>query len=33
MVKPNFVLSEDNAAAVAQICIRLDGLLLSLELD
>jgi predicted ATPase/DNA-binding CsgD family transcriptional regulator/transcriptional regulator with XRE-family HTH domain len=32
MVKPNFVLSEDNAAAVAQICIRLDGLPLSLEL-
>ena len=31
-VKPNFVLSEDNAAAVAQICIRLDGLPLSLEL-
>src|SRR5207245_1233236 len=32
MVKPNFVLSEDNAAAIAQICIRLDGLPLSLEL-
>src|SRR3989449_3856749 len=31
-VKPNFVLSEDNAAAIAQICIRLDGLPLSLEL-
>src|SRR6266516_4350591 len=31
-VKPNFVLSEDNAATVAQICIRLDGLPLSLEL-
>ncbi len=32
MVKPHFVLSEDNAVAVAQICIRLDGLPLSLEL-
>src|SRR5437588_10274595 len=32
MVKPQFVLSEDNAAAVAQICIRLDGLPLSIEL-
>src|SRR5438034_2784756 len=32
MVKPQFVLSEDNAAAVVQICIRLDGLPLSLEL-
>ena len=32
MVKPNFVLSEDNAAAIAHICIRLDGLPLSLEL-
>jgi predicted ATPase len=32
MVKPQFVLSEDNAAAVAQICIQLDGLPLSLEL-
>jgi predicted ATPase/DNA-binding CsgD family transcriptional regulator len=32
MVKPQFVLSEDNAAAVAQICIRLDGLPLALEL-
>jgi len=31
-VKPNFVLSEDNAAAIAQICIRLDGLPLTLEL-
>ncbi len=31
-VKPNFALSEDNAAAIAQICIRLDGLPLSLEL-
>ncbi len=31
-VKPNFVLSEDNAAAVAQICIQLDGLPLALEL-
>src|SRR5215472_1549883 len=32
MVKPHFFLSEDNAAAVAQISIRLDGLPLSLEL-
>ena len=32
MVKPQFVLSEDNAAAIAQICIRLEGLPLSLEL-
>src|SRR5438270_3325861 len=32
MVKPQFVLSEDNAAALAQICIRLDGLPLALEL-
>src|SRR2546423_98080 len=32
MVKPQFVLSEDHAAAVAQICIRLDGLPLSIEL-
>jgi predicted ATPase/transcriptional regulator with XRE-family HTH domain len=32
MVRPNFVLSEDNAAAIAKICIRLDGLPLSLEL-
>jgi predicted ATPase/DNA-binding CsgD family transcriptional regulator len=31
-VKPTFVLSEDNAAAIAQICIRLDGLPLALEL-
>src|SRR6266487_1921856 len=31
-VKPNFVLSEDNASAVAQICIQLDGLPLALEL-
>ena len=31
-VKPHFVLSEDNAAAVALICIRLDGLPLSIEL-
>jgi predicted ATPase/DNA-binding CsgD family transcriptional regulator len=31
-VKPDFVLSEDNAAAIAQICIRLDGLPLALEL-
>jgi predicted ATPase/DNA-binding CsgD family transcriptional regulator len=32
MVKRNFLLSESNAAAVAQICIRLDGLPLALEL-
>ena len=32
MVKPQLVLSEDNAAAIAQICIQLDGLPLSLEL-
>src|SRR5437899_7251506 len=32
MVKPQFVLSADNAAAIAQICIRLDGLPLSQEL-
>jgi predicted ATPase len=32
MVKPNFLLSESNGAAVAQICIRLDGLPLALEL-
>ncbi len=31
-VKPDFVLSEDNASAVAQICIQLDGLPLALEL-
>jgi predicted ATPase/DNA-binding CsgD family transcriptional regulator len=31
-VQPDFVLSEDNAAALAQICIRLDGLPLALEL-
>src|SRR5713226_3395978 len=31
-VKPTFVLSEDNATAIAQICIRLDGLTLALEL-
>src|SRR6266699_1910932 len=31
-VKPTFVLSEDNAAVIAQICLRLDGLPLSLEL-
>src|SRR5216683_4047296 len=32
MVKPTFVLSEYNVAAIAQICIRLDGLPLALEL-
>src|SRR2546421_286358 len=32
MVKPTFVLSEDNAAAIAGICIQVDGLPLSLEL-
>src|SRR5947209_19362911 len=32
MVKPQLVLCEDNAAAIAQICIQLDGLPLSLEL-
>ncbi|HEX6555610.1 MAG TPA: LuxR C-terminal-related transcriptional regulator [Ktedonobacteraceae bacterium] len=32
MVKPQLVLSEDNAAAIAQICIQLDGLPLALEL-
>ncbi len=32
MVKPQLVLSSDNAAAIAQICIQLDGLPLSLEL-
>jgi len=32
MVKPTFILSEDNAAAIAQICIQLDGLPLALEL-
>src|SRR5258708_36016628 len=31
-VKPAFVLSEDNAAAIAQSCIRLDGITLHLEL-
>src|SRR2546428_7495651 len=31
-VKPTFVLSEDNAAAIAQICIRLDGMPLVLKL-
>src|SRR5258708_986960 len=32
VVKATFVLSEDNAAGIAQICIRLDGLPLALEL-
>src|SRR5436853_4339517 len=32
MMKPQLVLSEDNAAAIAQICIQLDGLPLALEL-
>ena len=31
-IEPGFVLSEENAAAVAEICIRLDGLPLALEL-